>query len=158
MTLIVETGQIVDGANSYVTAQEVNAYAHARGIHNLPTGQQLVHLIILACDALDAKNWAGELVQVDQPLAWPRAGMSKNCKAVSAGSIPSEIKTAQILMTLALAQGVDLMPIHGTDNYASKSVGSVSVSLGKSRSTPYMPQINSLINGYLRRSLRVVRA
>lgn len=101
MTLIVEDGSIVAGANSYVTRQEVQDYADLRGI-DYPCGTELDQNIILANDYLQSRCYQGEQVDPStQPLLWPRKYVYIYNQEVASDSIPQQLKNAQIELALA---------------------------------------------------------
>lgn len=101
MTIIVEDGSIVAGANSYVTRQEVQDYADLRGI-DYPCGAELDQNIILANDYLQSRCYQGEQVDPStQPLLWPRKYVYIYNQEVASDSIPQQLKNAQIELALA---------------------------------------------------------
>ena len=101
MTIIVENGSIVAGANSYVTRQEVQDYADLRGI-DYPCGTELDQNIILANDYLQSRCYQGEQVDPStQPLLWPRKYVYIYNQEVASDSIPQQLKNAQIELALA---------------------------------------------------------
>ena len=111
--IIVEDGTIVAGANSYVTAQEVQDYADLRGI-DYPCETELNQNIIKATDYLQSRCYRGE--QVDpgvQPLLWPRQYVYIYNQEITSDSIPQQLKNAQI--ELALAQGETDVMNNGVD-------------------------------------------
>jgi hypothetical protein len=113
MTIIVEDGSIVAGANSYVTTQEVQDYADLRGI-DYPCETELNQNIIKATDYLQSRCYQGE--QVDpgaQSLLWPRQYVYIYNQEIASDSIPQQLKNAQI--ELALAQGETDVMNNGVD-------------------------------------------
>ena len=56
MTLIVETGSIVSGANTYVDLADVRAFASARGITVSTDDTTLEQQIIKAMDYVESKR------------------------------------------------------------------------------------------------------
>lgn len=118
MAIIVETGAIVPGANSYVTEAELNAYAAARGV-TLTESAEL--LLIKAIDYLATleDSWQGSRVSATQPLAWPRQGVSLYGFAVASDTIPQSLKDGQCQLAIE-ADTQDLMP-----NVAANATGSV---------------------------------
>jgi hypothetical protein len=77
--LVVETGSIVAGANTYVSLSEVNSYHSVRGNSAwaaLASDTIRENCILRAMDYIEKVYhglWKGYLVNMDQPLAWPRA-------------------------------------------------------------------------------------
>lgn len=144
MALVIETGAVVDGANSYVTAAEAEAYALARGV----TLSNTEVLLTQAMDYLESLSFVGNPVATDQPLSWPRDNLG----------VPKKIKQAQMQLAIE-ASKTDLMPsvtqdtrgrvieetIQGavTKRYAhSSSSGSV---IG----APVFPKVDALLKDFI---------
>ncbi|WLY87199.1 hypothetical protein [Vibrio phage vB_VibM_83AMN] len=109
MSVIVEDGSNVVGANSFITIDELRSFASIRNII-LPTDEnQLTSLLILSCEylnTLDAKL-KGTQTYSDQELSWPR----DNICNVPKDSIPKAVKNAQLQLSLdCLANDGTLMP------------------------------------------------
>ena len=118
MTIIVENGSIVSGANSYVTDAELTAYAAARGVTLTGTAELL---LVKAMDYLATleDSWQGSRVSAAQSLAWPRQGVSLYGFAVASDAIPQSLKDGQCQLAID-ADTQDLMP-----NVAANATGSV---------------------------------
>jgi len=94
MTLIVENGTGVNGANSLVTVAEADTLLSARG-YSVPTEGQL----ILAMDALAVLNYRGDQFSAGQGLPFPRVDMTRDDgTAMDAAAAFSVMKNAQIWM------------------------------------------------------------
>ena len=74
MPLIVETGLIVPGADTYASVDDLRAYAAKRGASLPADDTDCEVLLVKAMDYLASKSerWKGQRVQLDQPLDWPR--------------------------------------------------------------------------------------
>lgn len=113
MALIVETGQIVEGANTYVDLTEVRAYAGARGVTVSDDDAVLSGQIINAMDYLEGfePRFRGNRVSAAQSLSWPRKNVVVHGFDFPDDEIPNELKSAECQLVLAIANGVDLAPI-----------------------------------------------
>jgi hypothetical protein len=113
MTIIVEDGTIVAGANSYVTEAELTAYATARGV-TLTAGTE--QLLIESMDYIESQSFIGTKKTADQPLQWPREGVYIDGYYVESDVIPNDLKTAQLATATAIDQG------NGPQNVLSAAV------------------------------------
>lgn len=122
--LIVEDGSIVPGANSFSGVADLRTYAAQRGLTVPEDDEECKVLLILAMDwmAAQSERWKGQRVQLDQPLDWPRYGVSitgyggANVGGFGYGfelpldEIPADIKRGQMQLAIDV-QTVDLQPI-----------------------------------------------
>lgn len=119
MALIIEDGTGKDDATSYVTADQARAYASARGatLPAAPGGTDpdpVEALLVQAMDYLEALAYKGERTFPDvQALSWPRKCVvidGYKLPSEGAGSIPRQLKSAQMQLAIEASTGVDLMP------------------------------------------------
>lgn len=111
MSLVVETGAIVEGADTFATVAELRVYAQKRGL-TVPAGDEACEvLLIQAMDYLQAQEQRlkGIRVREEQPLAWPRVGVAVNGYEIPSTSIPADVKSAQMQLAID-AQTLDLQP------------------------------------------------
>lgn len=94
MALVIEDGTGVTGANSYVTATQWDAWATARGITHSHSDAQIEKYILRAMDYFENQNFIGKKATDEQELQWPRANVVIDSYAVSAETIPDEVKKA----------------------------------------------------------------
>lgn len=106
MTLIVETGAIVPGANSYASVAEADARhamstsADAWDAFDLPVKEQR---LVTATRRLDVLfDWIGQPWRPDQPLGFPRRGRTMTALA----TVPLRLKQATIDLALWLPDEV----------------------------------------------------
>lgn len=106
MTLIVETGSIVPGANSYASVAEADARhamstsADAWDAFDLPVKEQR---LVTATRRLDTMfDWIGQPWHPDQPLGFPRRGRTMTPLA----TVPLRLKQATIDLALWLPEEV----------------------------------------------------
>lgn len=121
MALIIEDGTGKEDATSYVSAADARAYAAARGatLPPAPGGADpdpLEPMLVQAMDYLEAlaSRYKGTpTFPAVQALSWPRTGVVINGTELAAsgvGSIPRQLKGAQVQLAIEVAAGNDLMP------------------------------------------------
>jgi hypothetical protein len=105
MTIIVEDGSVVTGANSYATEAELTAYATARGI-TLTIGAEL--LLIKAMDWIEIQKYKGDQIDCEQVLEWPRYNVITRigCNTAS-DAIPRQLKQQLLYVATGIDQGYD---------------------------------------------------
>ncbi len=106
MTLTVENGSIVTGANSYISTTDFTAYATARGITLVTAAEQL---LIRAMDYIESLQFIGTKVESDQPVQWPRTGVYIDGYAFPDDDIPQQLIDGQCQVAIAIDQGNDPM-------------------------------------------------
>jgi hypothetical protein len=87
MAIVVETGEIVDGANSYVSEADLTSFATARGV--TLTGDEEA-LLIQAMDYIESLSYKGLKKTRDQDLQWPRSGVYIDSYYLDNDVIPEE--------------------------------------------------------------------
>lgn len=123
MTLVVEDGSIVAGANSYINTTDFTAYATARD-YTLVSGAET--LLIQAMDYLESQDFIGLKFYATQPLQWPRADVVIDGYWVYVNTIPQLLKDALCEIAIAIDQG-DSPVLTLTPNKKRVQVGEVSV-------------------------------
>lgn len=157
VTLVVEDGTIVAGANSFVTEQEIVDFALARGV-TLPFTSDadkdaVAVLGIKAADYLRIMPWKGELVSATQPMPWPRQYIS--APAFPNNAVPPSVKEAQLQLSLLVNNGVELIPTSTGAGYLVKEkIGPIenvySEKVGVSTDgMPILPGIKGLLDPWL---------
>lgn len=159
MTITVEDGTNVPNANSYVSVEELDAYAAERGIV-LPTSEpEKEVLLIKAMDYLEMadQEYMGLRSFTDQALSWPRVSYSMDL------GIPKELKKAELVLAVA-AMTVELTPVSNGLPGKDVKVGPIEIRKpSESVARPRVPQAETLLR-YLYGSsigagqLRTVRA
>lgn len=121
MTIVVEDGSIVAGANSYGTIADFRTYATQKDLlHsgssinvNDKSDDEIEAALIEAKDYIEAKGeeFQGYKVSDSQPLQWPRndVWVDKRSRLLSNSSIPREVEYAQYALAYD-AFSVRLMP------------------------------------------------
>jgi hypothetical protein len=110
MAIVVETGEGIANANSYVSVADATAYAAARGVTLDPDTVEAQ--IILATDYLETFgcSYLGKQTYNPQELAWPRTGVWIAGVEMADDVIPNSLKKAQQQLVIEQANGFDLMP------------------------------------------------
>lgn len=138
MAIVVETGAIVSGANSYVSRADAIAYAASRGV-TLADSTATDAILIKATDYLETfrNRFKGGLVDRDQPLAWPRFNAVIEGFSWDTDEIPRHVINAQLAVALEINAGDDpLNPSMQQGPVTQKSVaGAVSVSYAAGNSS-----------------------
>lgn len=106
MALVIETGEIVASANSFVERSEIIAYAAERGV-TMPDTDATDFCAVQAIDYIWAQCLKGKLVSDAQTVPFPRKGLVEGDDASDyTYSIPFGIKRAQMQLALDAFNGV----------------------------------------------------
>lgn len=112
MSLVIETGQGVADANSFVTVVEADRWMAAMGDELWSTLDETTKEQHLVQGALYVSNgqiyyFSGGRATVEQTLAWPRVGgrYRNGGPTVPSDKIPNDVKLAQIVAAKASAYG-----------------------------------------------------
>jgi hypothetical protein len=150
-TIVVETGAIISGANSYVSAADLTTYGTDRGITISAANPE--DLIIEAMDYIESLEFIGDQYTEDQALVWPRSGaVKKKHWYYDNDEIPQALIDG--LCEVALAIDAGNSPIANIDRTTIKEkVGPVEVQYKEgSSSSTIVKKINTklkelLVNG-----------
>lgn len=97
LTLVVEDGTVVAGANTYLTEADANTILEDYGYVLTPATAD-VNLVTSSRYLNRFRGrYKGSLVDASQPLQWPRQGVYIDCNLLASDEIPDEIKIAQAL-------------------------------------------------------------
>lgn len=124
MALIIEDGTQVVGANSYVTAADIETYADARGV-TLTIDAEI--LATKAMDYIEAQSYIGTKITATQPLQWPRTGAYIDGFALADTDIPNDLKNGQMATAVAISNGNDPLSIMDGRGIIKQKVGSIEV-------------------------------
>lgn len=156
--LVVEDGTGVAGANGYVTMEEANDYASARGLtfaaSPSTTGEQAIIRATASLDAIYRARFSGYKTNGrDQNLEWPRTGAwDAEGNAIATDEIPAEIKNACIEMAVReLADPGSMTPdLERGGEIRSMQAGSVRIDYGAAASaTTTFQTIDGILAGLL---------
>jgi hypothetical protein len=109
MALIVETGDIVENADSYATRADFIAYAlkvHGVTIADAEAADVMMRQAALFIAAHEA-NLKGSRVDRDQPMAFPRSGLVVYRFAFEDNEIPPSLIQCQFEIALDINAGID---------------------------------------------------
>lgn len=159
MAFIVETGDIVPGANSYVSVDFADAYHSDRGNESWSdlTTEEKQSALIKATDYLEQVyegRWVGYQEKYTQPLSWPRGYYDArsyfpiidqlNIDPSIYGVIPERLKQAACILALESVSG-DLNPLQDREVKKEK-VDVIEVEyMDNARSRPSRPAIDGLL-------------
>ena len=105
MSIIVEDGTVVSGANSYVTVSELEDYAELRG-NSITLDKEIV--LIKAMDWIEEQLYKGDKLLCDQVLEWPRVNVIiRRCCFVESNEIPTALKQFQMSVAVGISEGFD---------------------------------------------------
>lgn len=132
MTLIIEDGTNVAGANSFNTDAELQAYAASRGLTLPVTEAERDTLQILAMDFITDNEWdmQGYRVTSDQALSFPRVGVEMHGYLNASDIIPVTLKNAQNEASIA-AYTQALLTNSTTNNIQKEKVDVIETSYFK---------------------------
>ena len=155
MALIVETGAIVTGAESYCTVAFANTYLANRGYtawDALDDTDSKEPALRKATDYLTAMfkgRWQGEIVDKDQALDWPRYDVVVDGYEVGYTIVPEAVKRACAELAYR-ASTSDLSP-DLNQGVLSETVGQISVTYDKNspQRTRYAA-IDAMLSPYLK--------
>lgn len=132
MALIVETGEGVSGANSYIALADAQSFIDARGLSvTLTEG-----LLLSAMDPLSAVRFKGAKADKDNPLNWPRKGVV-DCEGfdVAENEIPQGVIAAQIWIAYYSEQGIDASASTSTQQIKKEKVDVIEIEYFESAGT-----------------------
>lgn len=154
MALIIEDGSIVPGANSFATAAELAAYADDYGLTIPATEPEQERLLRRAALQMQALSWKGRIVELDQPLAWPRVGVSREGSRgliwgrnldfgeeyeVASNVIPAGVKQGQMALAAEIYEDDQTPAEDARGPIVSETVGPLSTTYGKAQSWQLRP-------------------
>jgi hypothetical protein len=157
MSIVIEDGTLVSGANSYVSLTDARAYAVARGV-TLPADNDDAEAVLLkAVDYLESfdSRYKGERVDRDQSLAWPRSGVTIEGFEWDSTEIPRQVLNAQLALVVEINAGEDpfnpssaTLPVVGerVEGAVAVQYASPGQSLKVSKTQPSRTHINLLLD------------
>lgn len=127
-TLIVETGEIVQDANTYVSLDEADAYHTKMGnewdsASEPATYEQALIIAARSLDTLWGGQFRGFIQNNDQSLLFPRTAFYDGTgRLIKRGVMPRVLREAQCELALMVIAGQDVMPSPNTASIKSESV------------------------------------
>lgn len=151
-TFTVETGDIVPGANSYVTVEEADDYLaaniHVGPVWTAQTTETKERLLVWASRFLDQRAaWNGKVIAADQPMRWPRSGVKNSDDiAIAPDSIPRQLKEAVVEMARYLIE--DRAAQSSQDSLKKLKVDVIEFEFREGATIPEIPgEISNLLAG-----------
>ncbi len=142
MTITVEDGTVVTGANSYVSTTTLTAFATARSV-TLVAGAET--LLIQAMDYIESLVYKGLKKGYSQVLQWPRYDVYIDGYYADPSVIPQQLKDGLCQVAIAIDQGVDLMQDQARTTTMEK-VGEIEVQYAQGgASTVYSRKIRTTL-------------
>jgi len=100
MKVVLETGQGISCANSYIQEGDVKTFLPStnRGDWNkLSQDEKNDHLVIATRFIDSSFNWIGRATTTEQALAWPRSNVLRGSGFIPCDVIPRQVKQACVL-------------------------------------------------------------
>jgi hypothetical protein len=148
ITIIIEDGSIVSGANSYASVAQARAFATNRGVELSSDNDVVASMLIQATDYLEtfACQYQGEKVDgLEQSLEWPRSGVVIHGKELAETSIPELLVKAQLQAVLAVKAGIALLPNYSARDFVIKEkVGELETQYANPLSVGMQPKLSSV--------------
>jgi hypothetical protein len=138
MTLIVETGEGVPTANSYVDIDFIRAYAASRRVPLSNDNEIIEGFAIDAMDLIEARKFKGVRTYTDQPLDGQYA----------TNAIPSILKRAQAALVVYRSQGVSFFATENVEGAVKREkIGPIETEYfdGASSFAPSVPLADVLL-------------
>lgn len=110
MSLTVETGQIIEGADSYISLADARALAANYGLE-LPADDTDAEVALrngATYVSLSETQMCGRRVSAEQSLAYPRTGVTLNGFPVANNIIPKQVILAQVIAAVTYGAGTDV--------------------------------------------------
>jgi len=147
ITITVETGAIVDNANSYVSVANARAYAVNRGVTLSATDDVVAAQLIKATDYLEqfACRYQGTRVSSEQELEWPRIDAYLGEDLIPSNTIPKSLISAQCQLVMAQVAGFTLQPnVSATDYVVREKTGPLETEYADPFKVGIMPQLSAV--------------
>lgn len=145
MSLVIEDGSIVAGADTYASVAEARAYATKRGLIISATDSVVEQLLVKACDFLQSleDRYKGARVDDTQALAWPRQEVYvyNGTVLLDKDSIPQVLKDAQCQLAYD-ASKTDLQPTGEGRQVIMKQVDVIVTQWSDTKSSTVQPVFN----------------
>ena len=105
MALIVEDGNIVTGANTYVSEAGFATYLADRGLTLSGDNGTAEQVIIIGMDYIETRQYQGMKSTKEQGTQWPRIGVVVDGYDIDSDEIPSDLIIAQYEVAFATDAG-----------------------------------------------------
>lgn len=142
MTVTVEDGTGVAGANSYISLADAKTYAKDRGITLVDDDVKLEQYMNKAVDYLESlrSDYKGAKAVSTNALQWPRTGVTIDRVVIASTTIPNELKYAQVELMIAINGGTDIVPTATGDAFVTREkIGPIDTQYSEGVSTSGIP-------------------
>jgi len=156
MTIIVEDGSNIAGANSYVLLVDARAILNLLGQDLNSVDTIAEQQILNAARHIEAfrQSFKGWKRNGTQSMQWPRLGVVIDGISIDSNIIPQDLIDAQVFAAYEYAQGQILQPSSPNQSVASEEVvGAVKVSYfdtGSIDGSPALVRVNDSLNPLLK--------
>ena len=157
ITLVVETGQIVAGANTFVDLTDARTQIEALGLTLDADDEKAKAQLTQGYYQLKRSYQSrlkGQLVSQEQTGVFPRLYVDANGFNVGSDTIPQDIINAQLAYADSINRGADLNKTAKAQEVSSESldgVGSKTYKSGSSsRTTPLVPAVTQWLQPYMK--------
>lgn len=167
ITLVIEDGSGVTGANTYGDVAGARSYATDRGIVLNADDEIVKSQLIKAMDYLEGLDYLGKEVSYFQALSWPRSGLQFDPDTpFPSNEIPPNLIKAEYQLVVEQTNGVDIEPTLNTSGGAGyvleERVDVIDTKYSERIGTtgePIMPKVDALLRGIIlpTPALRTVR-
>lgn len=110
MALVIEDGSIVEGANSFVTENEFEAFAEGYTVPSSFDAEFAAKEAIRFIMSIEGQMMGQRAAPLLQDLPYPRKNVTLYGEAFPEDAIPKTLKLAQLQLMLDVARGVPLFP------------------------------------------------
>jgi len=144
MTLTVEDGTGISGADTYISLADARAYAKGRGLTLSDYDDELEQQLRKSLDYIETfrDRFKGTKAAATNVLQWPRLNVSVDGYAVTSTTIPTVLKNAQVELAAAIQSGYTLEPVATGESFVTmEKVGEIETRYSASVSTTGVPII-----------------
>jgi hypothetical protein len=160
MSLVIEDGSVVAGAQSYASVQNLKDYASLRRLTLPEKTEEMEALLIKAVDYIESfrDKFRGHKKNDDQALQWPREHVYIDNDYFDSGAIPVELIQAQCQLAFD-AIGGDLQATGSGQQIIRQKVGPIETEYSDSGSSTVQRRFNkaeAFLKPLLRATFRTV--
>lgn len=157
ITIIVEDGTVVTGANSFVSLVDARTKAEALGLvisADDETAKSQLTQSYYQLKRSYQSRLQGQIVNSTQTNIFPRYNVIANGFYVPSNEVPEDVINAQLAYADSINKGADVNQTANAQEVSSESldgVGSKTYKDGSSRrTTPYVPAVSQWLQPYMK--------
>jgi len=161
MQLIVETGEGLLYANSYINSADIEKYMLSNVMvkwNELSADEQIDRLIIASLFIDYSFDWIGQRKTLEQGMNWPRINVTFQGHTISDNYIPLQIKKACIMaVNLVMEFGIDFLQEKGEAQIKKEKLGIIETEYfemlkSQSEFNSQFADINNMLRGFYKKS------